>query len=104
MHQGNSITLNRNGSVGYGHYQEQPFCSNEDVHVFTPIGFDLNVHLAMFFIALFEKERYRYNYGRKWGLERMRESIVRLPVKADSNPDFEYMEQLIKSLPYSSST
>jgi hypothetical protein len=46
-------------------------------------------------------EKYRYSYGRKWGIERMNESLIKLPVDNKENPDFEFMENYIKSLPFS---
>lgn len=100
-HQGNVITVNRNGSVGEAFYQPKPFCSTEDVHVFVP-KFDLTQNVAMFLVALIKKEKYRYSYGRKWGLGRMNESLIKLPVK-NGQPDFEFMDNYIKSLPYSGS-
>jgi len=35
-HSSNTISVNRNGSVGEAFYQEISFCSTEDVHVFNP--------------------------------------------------------------------
>lgn len=101
QHMGNVITVNRNGSVGEAFYQRMPFCSTEDVHVFKP-NFKLNQYRAMFLISLIHKEQYRYSFGRKWGLKRMNESIIRLPVDESNNPDWQFMEDYIKSLPYSS--
>ena len=100
-HPGNTIGVNRNGSVGVAFYQPIPFCSTEDVHVFKP-KFNMNIYIAMFLITLIRKESYRYNYGRKWGLERMRSSKIKLPATEDGNPDWSYMEKYIKSLNYSS--
>jgi hypothetical protein len=101
-HKGNTITVTRNGSVAEAFYQESAFCSTEDVHVFNP-KFELNNYIAMFIITLIRKEKYRYSYGRKWGIERMNNSIIKLPASKDGTPDYEYMERYIKSLPYSSS-
>ncbi len=52
---------------------------------------------------LFEKllEKYRFNYGRKWGIDRMKKSLIKLPVDSDGKPDYKFMEDYIKSLPYS---
>lgn len=100
-HAANVITVNRNGSVGEAFYQTKEFCSTEDVHVFTP-KFEMNSYIAMFLITLIKKEKFRFSYGRKWGLERMKNSIIRLPVTANDSPDWHYMCEFIKSLPYSS--
>lgn len=66
-HKGNVITVNRNGSVAEAFFQAKPFCTTEDVHVFNP-KFQLNKYTALFLCALIKKERYRYGYGRKWGI------------------------------------
>ena len=100
MHSGNTITVNRNGSVAEAFYQPKPFCSTEDVHVFNP-KFKINKYVAFFLVTLIRMEKYRYSYGRKWGIERMRESLIKLPIDKIGNPDFEFMENYIKSLPFS---
>lgn len=100
-HQGNVISVNRNGSIGDAFYQQKPFCSTEDVHIFNP-QFELNAYRAMFLITIIQMEKFRYSFGRKWGLARMNETIMRLPVDVNDNPDWQFMEDYIKSLPYSS--
>lgn len=102
LHSGNTITVNYNGSVGEAFYQERPFWASDDINVLYP-QIHLNKYIAMFLITLIRQEKYRYNYGRKWHKERMEESTIKLPVKADGTPDCEFMERYIKSLPYSAS-
>lgn len=102
MHSGGVISVVRNGnSVASSFYQEDEFCSTEDVHIFTP-KFKINNYIALFICTLIKKEKYRFNYGRKWSIARMLDSEIKLPVKASGTPDFEFMERYIKSLPYSS--
>lgn len=101
-HVGNTITVNYNGSVAEAFYQPEPFWASDDVNVLYP-KFDMNPFTAMFICALIRRERYRFNYGRKWHLDRMNESIIRLPVTADKEPDWAFMEAYIKSLSYSKS-
>ena len=99
-HKANTITVNRNGSVAQAFYQPRPFCSTEDVHVFNP-KFPLNALRAMFLCALIKQERYRFGYGRKWGIERMNRSEIRLPVNPDDTPNWEWIEGYIKTLSFS---
>ena len=99
-HKSNVIGVNRNGSVGEAFYQPRSFCSTEDVHIFNP-QFKLNLHRALFLITLIKKEKYRYSFGRKWGIKRMNETIMHLPVDKNNRPDWKFMEDYIKSLPYS---
>jgi hypothetical protein len=100
-HTGNTLGVNRNGSVGEAFYQPFAFCSTEDVHIFTP-KFKMNPFIAMFLTALIRKERFRFGYGRKWGIDRMKRTRIKLPVKNDGRPDWKYMERYIKSMPFSS--
>jgi Type I restriction modification DNA specificity domain len=100
-HKGNTITVNYNGSVAEAFYQSEPYFALDDVNVLYP-KFELNVYIAMFIITLIRQEKYRFNYGRKWNLGRMNESLIKLPVNESGKPDFEFMENYIKSLPYSS--
>ena len=46
------------------------------------------------------EDRYRWTYGRKWRPERMIKSTIKLPVDKQGNPDWNFMENYIKSLPY----
>lgn len=101
-HQAGVITVNRNGSVGEAFYQPQAFASTEDVHVFKP-KFEMSKYTALFLTTLIRRERYRFSYGRKWGLARMNESVIRLPVTASGDPDWVYMESYMKALPFSAS-
>ncbi|KAB2946961.1 MAG: restriction endonuclease subunit S [Candidatus Methanoperedens sp.] len=99
-HSENTITVNYNGSsVAETFYQPIPYFALDDVNILYPKNnFRLNMFIAMFLITLIRKEKYRFNYGRKWKLERMNESIIKLPVKENGEPDIEFMEKYIKSL------
>lgn len=99
-HTGNTIGVNRNGSVAEAFYQPVPFCSTEDVHIFRP-KFLMSKYSALFIATLIKKEKYRYNYGRKWGIARMSSSKIKLPVNSEGLPDFDYMESYIKTISYS---
>ncbi len=100
IHDGNTIGVNRNGSIAEAFYQPIPFCSTEDVHIFKP-KFEMNKYSSLFIVTLIKPEKYRYNYGRKWGISRMKVSKIKLPVDDSGNPDCKFMEKYIKSLPFS---
>lgn len=102
IHSGNTITVNYNGSVAEAFYQPNPFWASDDVNVLYP-KFEMNQYNALFIVSLIKMEKYRFNYGRKWHMIRMAKSEIKLPVDKDDKPDFDYMEDYIKSLPYSSS-
>ena len=115
--QSNALTITNDGSVGFAFYQNKEFtCS----HSVTPLYLKhhvLNKYIALFIATIIGKDRYRWAYGRKWRPERMANSKILLPVQLsldkslyiDRNkiyskdgyvPDWQYMEDYIKSLPY----
>ena len=96
----NCITVNYNGSVGEAFYQHDPFWASDDVNVLYANGWILNKHIAMFVITTIKANRYQYSYGRKWTLDKMKESIIKLPAMSDGSPDWTFMERYIKALPY----
>ncbi|MGL4208737.1 MAG: restriction endonuclease subunit S, partial [Candidatus Adiutrix sp.] len=97
----NCITVNYNGSVGEAFYQYEPFWASDDVNILYADGWELNKYIAMFIITVIKANRYKFSYGRKWTLEKMKESIVRLPKMLNGSPDWVCMEKFISSLPYS---
>lgn len=97
----NCITVNYNGSVGESFYQHEPFWASDDVNILYPKGWSINKYIAMFICTVIKANRFKFSYGRKWTLEKMKESLIKLPAKNDGTPDFQYMENYIKTLPYS---
>lgn len=102
IHSGNKITVSYNGSIAEAFYQREKFWATDDVNILTLKDRRLNVYVAMFLITLIRMEKYRFNYGRKWDKESMKQSKIKLPVTKNGDPDWQFMENYIKSLPYSS--
>lgn len=98
--EGNIITAD-SAVLGYSSYQVLPFSASDHVEKLIP-KFKMNKYIAMFLVTILNLEQYRYNYGRKCSQTRMKGISIKLPGK-NGNPDFEYMENYIKSLTYSSS-
>ena len=61
----------------------------------------MNKYIAMFLITVIKANKYRFGYGRKWTLEKMKDTVIKLPSQEDGAPDFIYIEKYIKSLTYS---
>lgn len=98
----NCITVNYNGSVGEAFYQSEPFWASDDVNVLYAKDFwKMNKYIAMFLVTVIKANKYRFGYGRKWTVEKMKETVIKLPSQPEGMPDFLYMENYIKSLPYS---
>jgi type I restriction enzyme M protein len=97
IHSGNTITVNYNGSVAEAFYQPQPFWASDDVNVLYP-KFALDPFIALFIVTIIKMERYRFNFGRKWHVDRMNISQIKLPVDSFGTPDFVFMRTYIKSI------
>jgi Type I restriction modification DNA specificity domain. len=97
----NCITVNYNGSVGEAFYQSEPFWASDDVNILYAKNWAMNKFNALFLITIIRANRYRFGYGRKWTVEKMKETILKLPADDDGNPDWYYMGKYVESLPYS---
>ena len=53
----------------------------------------------LIFCDFLSQEMFRYSYGRKWFLESMKSTVIKLPEKS-GKPNWSYMEDYMKSLPY----
>jgi hypothetical protein len=102
IHAGGTISVSYNGSVAEAFYQPVSFWATDDVNVLYPNGFTLTPETALFICTVIRLEKYRFSYGRKWHLDRMRESVIRLPATAIGQPDWTVMKSSIEQLPFSS--
>lgn len=100
IHLAGTITVTYNGSVAEAFYQPVPFWATDDVNVLYS-KFEMTPKIGLFIATVIHQEKYRFNYGRKWHLKRMKASTIKLPAKDDGSPDFDSMERYINSLPYS---
>jgi hypothetical protein len=86
------------GSVGYSNYMNTDFIGSTTLSV----GYNnkLNKYIGLFFVTILDLERPKYSYGRKYR-KYLLETIIKLPVDKNANPDWQFMENYIKELPYS---
>jgi len=96
--EGNVLTID-SAVIGYCAYQPLPFSASDHVEKLIP-KFKLNPFIAMFLVTILNKEQYRFSYGRKASQNRLKTLKIKLPAK-NNKPDWEFMEEFIKSLPYS---
>lgn len=98
-HPGGSLTVATNGSVGECFVQPEAFLASSDVAVLVPKG-EIPAEGLFFIATLIRREgKLKYGYGRKWGLGRMQDSEMRLPVDEAGQPDWAYMTSFIHALP-----
>lgn len=98
-HPARCLTVATNGSVGECFFQPDAFSASSDVAVLqskTP----LSAEALLFIATLVRREgKLKYGYGRKWGLQRMAESVIRLPVDDSGKPDVDSMSAVIQACP-----
>ncbi len=93
---GNCIVTGKVGCTAF--YQPDDFCATSDVNIFYP-KFNLNEKVGLFIVAVINfNENYKWGYGRQCRVGDSKEILVKLPAKADDTPDWDFMEQYIKSL------
>jgi type I restriction enzyme M protein len=99
--EGNVLTID-SAVLGYCAYQPLNFSASDHVEKLIP-KFNMNKYHALFLATVLNKEQYRYNYGRKASQTRLKDRSIKLPYNESGEPDWKFMENYIKSLPYSSS-
>jgi len=86
--------------VGFCSYRDSKFSASDHVEKLSP-KFKLNIYIGIFLSKIINLEQFRYNYGRKFNQDRIKETKIKLPIDSEGNPDWQFMENYIKSLPYS---
>ncbi len=87
--------------TGYISYQDRSFACSHIVAVLETRYCVPNIYIGLFISAILKKESYRYSYGRKMKEIRFKDTYIYLPINDQDEYDFEFMENYIKSLPYS---
>lgn len=97
--QGGCFTID-SAVKGYCSWHEEDFSASDHVEKLLP-QFKCNNYIAMFIVTIINMEQYRYNYGIKCNQNRIKNMKIKLPVDSNGNPDWDFMETYIKSLPFS---
>lgn len=92
------LTCAGGGSVLSTFVQSSPFYSGRDLYLLIP-KYPMSLSAKLFCCTIIEANKYRFSYGRQAN-KTLPTIQLKLPAKADGTPDFEYMENYIKSLPY----
>lgn len=79
------------------YYQANDFVTGD--HIVVCRGDWINKYTALFIKSILERERYRYSYGRAFRMDLIKSTTIKLPAK-NHQPDWEFMENYIKNLPY----
>lgn len=89
------------GAVGYNNYMDRDFIAT--VNLVRGYNDNLNKYNGLFLVSLLDLERPKFSFGRK-RKKTLANTEIKLPAKLNSKneyePDWQYMEDYIKSLPY----
>jgi hypothetical protein len=99
--EGNVLTID-SATVGTCFYQPLNFSASDHVEKLIDRYPKMNVYIGLFLATIINLEKKRYGYGRKFSQKRIKDTEIKLPVDKEGNPDWDFMENYIKSLPYSS--
>lgn len=98
-----SITIEKVKCTSF--YQEEPFCATSDINVLSH-KHPLNKYIGIFLTTIINfNEDYRWSYGRQCRVSDTKNIKIKLPAILNANgeyePDWQWMEDYIKGLPYS---
>lgn len=98
IQRGNCIAFIRNGegSMGFSVYKAEDFIATSDM----TLGYNknLNKYTGTFITTIADRVRGKYNFGYKRNANRLSKEVLTLPVDGDGNPDWEYMENYMRSI------
>lgn len=101
----NKITIDVFGNVFLSPGRADNYFSSDNVYTLSlKSKKNLSIYTELFLVSIFRKLQEKYSFGRKITLQRLEKESIKLPVKQNSKePDWQFMEDYIKSLPYSNS-
>lgn len=97
IEKGNAISIGDTTATCF--YQDEEFITGDHMVVVRADSW-LNKYTGLFVVAMLQGEQYKYSYGRAFLMDRIKETVIKLPVDTDGNPDWQFMENYIKALPY----
>ena len=93
---GNAISIGDTTATCF--YQNEEFIVGD--HMVVVRANWLNKYRGLYITTLLNKEQYKYSYGRAFVMDKIKNTVLYLPSTSEGEPDWQYMEDYIKSLPY----
>lgn len=99
LNKGGCITIGMVGTMK-AYWQELDFAASQNILILRRNG--LNKYVALFLTTVLQLTmRDKYSYNRPIQKEKFKSSFLKLPVDSSGKPDWQFMEDYIKGLPYS---
>lgn len=96
LNKGNCITIGAEGRIAF--YQKDDFIAG--VKVYTIRHMKLNEKIGLFLCSLLNVNATKYKYTEARILDKLKQETITLPTTSDNQPDWKFMEEYVKSLPY----
>ena len=93
---GNCLTIGAEGI--YSFYQPEKFATGNKVYQMR--SQNMNKYIGLFLSTVLNLGAFKYSYGRARIMEKLKNEIIKLPADSNGEPDWLFMENYIKSLPY----
>jgi hypothetical protein len=96
------ITVDMFGNVFYHNYE---YYSDDNIHTLLlkyKYIIELSDYIQIFLVAILKEMSFKYGFGRQVRLHRLENEVIKLPISKKNTPNWNFMEEFIKSMPYSS--
>lgn len=86
-------------TFGDCYYVEGEFTASDEITILK--NDNVNKYSGLFLSVVLSQDKFRWSFGRKAFMERIKALTIKLPSTEDGQPDYQFMEDYIKTLPYS---
>jgi hypothetical protein len=94
----NAVTIDM---FGNSFYRKYPFCCDDNILVIKPKYGSFTKYTGLFIASVLNIDTYKCAYGRQYRQKTFMQHKIKLPATKEGNPDWQFMENYVKSLIYS---
>lgn len=97
----NSLAVLTDGDAGFTTFQYGGFVASSKAAILTPKSFRLSPHIGLFIATFIRVQRGLWGNNRIYTPEMIANTKIKLPATSTGEPDWNFMELYMRSLPYS---